>query len=221
AAAATGPRRARSSCGATCAARGRRRATRPHSPSGALRALPCNAGYANGGTMPRRFFRRFTWKRHRFHGRWWLAPFEPLLHDPRLWGIRRRNVVPGTALGTFIACLPLPGPMLFAALGAILLRIHVPAAALVTLVTNPLTMGPLFYLEYRIGQHLLGLGPRPFAFEPSLEWLTGSFLAVWQPLLLGAVLLGAVAAALVYVVLDLLWRAAIADYLEKRRQRRR
>ncbi len=171
--------------------------------------------------MPRRFFRRFTWKRHRFHGRWWLAPFEPLLHDPRLWGIRRRNVVPGAALGTVIACLPLPGQMLFAALGAILLRIHVPAAALVTLVTNPLTMGPLFYLEYRIGQHLLGLGPRPFAFEPSLEWLTGSFLAVWQPLLLGAVLLGAVAAALVYVVLDLLWRAAIADYLEKRRQRRR
>ena len=160
-------------------------------------------------------------KRERFHGRWYLAPFAHLLHDPNLWGIRRRNVVPAFAIGLFLVFIPLPGQTLVAVLLALLLRINLPVAALTTLISNPLTMGPIYYLGYRVGQRLLDLPRQPFTFEPSLEWLTGSFLAIWQPLLLGAVLLGALAALLGYVALDLLWRASLADYLEARRRRKR
>jgi uncharacterized protein (DUF2062 family) len=170
--------------------------------------------------MPRRFFRKFAWKRDRFHGRWYLAPFDHLLHDPNLWGIRRRNVVPAFALGLFLLFMPVPGHMLIAALIALAFRINIPVAVLTTLISNPLTMGPIYYLAYRVGQRLLELPPQPFAFEFSLDWLTGSFLAIWQPLLLGAVLLGTLAAMLGYVALDLLWRASLADYLEARRRRR-
>ncbi len=171
--------------------------------------------------MPRRFFRKFALKREIFHGRWYLAPFDHLLHDPNLWGVRRRNVVPAFALGLFLAFLPVPGHTLIASLLAILLRIHLPVAALTTLISNPLTMGPIYYLAYRVGQRLLDLPPQPFAFEFSIEWLTESFVAVWQPLLLGGALLGTLAGLLGYIALDLLWRASLADYLEARRRRRR
>ncbi len=160
-------------------------------------------------------------KRETFHGRWYLAPFAHLLHDPNLWGIRRRNVVPAFAIGLFLVFIPVPGQMLIAVLLALFLRVNLPVAALTTVISNPLTMGPIYYLAYRVGQRLLDVPPQPFVFEPSLEWLTGRFLAIWQPLLLGAVLLGALAALLGYVALDLLWRASLADYLEARRRRRR
>ena len=170
--------------------------------------------------MPRRFFRKFAVKRDLFHGQWYLAPFDHLLHDPNLWGIRRRNVVPAFALGLFFVFMPLPGQMLVASALAILLRINLPVAALTTVISNPLTMGPIYYLAYRVGQRLLDVPPQPFSFEFSIEWLTGRFLAIWQPLMLGAVLLGLLAALLGYVALDLLWRASLADYLEARRRRR-
>lgn len=170
--------------------------------------------------MPRRFFRKFALKRDRFQGRWFLAPFDHLLHDTRLWGIRRRNVVPAFALGLFIAFLPMPGHMLIAALTALALRINIPIAALTTFASNPLTVGPMFFLAYRVGLRILSLQPQPFNFELSLVWFSERFVVIWQPLLLGCLLLGAVSALVGYVVLDLLWRASLADYLEARRRRK-
>ncbi len=169
--------------------------------------------------MPRRFFRKFALKRERLAQQWYLAPFAHLLHDPNLWGIRRRNVVPAVALGLFIAYLPFPGHMLAGALLALALRVNIPIAAITTLVNNPLTIGPMFYFAYQFGEWLLGMEPRPFAFELSLTWMMDGFVHVWQPLLLGCVLLGAMLSLGGYVVLDLLWRASVSDYLAKRRQR--
>ena len=171
--------------------------------------------------MPRRFFRRFALKRERLKSQWWLAPFGDMIHDPNLWVIRRRNVVPAFALGLFVAYLPFPGHMLTAALLALALRVNIPVAVLSTWAGNPLTMGPMFYLAFSVGQYLLGQTPRPFEFEMSFEWLFDRFAYVWQPLILGSVLLGAILALIGFIALDLLWRASISDYLARRRQRRK
>lgn len=171
--------------------------------------------------MPRRFFRKFRVKSELFRGRWYFAPFDHLLHDKRLWSVRRRAVVPAVSLGLFVAFIPVPGHPLIAALGALALRINVPVAAVTTFASNPLTIGPMFFFAYRLGQKLLDLEPRPFRFELSLEWVSGQFLTMWQPLLLGCVILGSLAALVGYIVLDLLWRASVSDYLATRRRRRR
>jgi hypothetical protein len=170
--------------------------------------------------MPRRFFRKFAPERHRFSEKWFLAPFDHLFHDRRLWGVRRRTIVPAFALGLFIAFMPVPGHVLIAALLAVALRINIPVAALTTFVSNPLTIYPMYFFAYRLGQFLLGLERQPFNFELSLNWLFERFATVWQPLVLGCVLLGALAALVGYIALDLLWRASIADYLEARRRRK-
>jgi uncharacterized protein (DUF2062 family) len=171
--------------------------------------------------MPRRFFRKFAMKREHLKGQWWLTPFGELIHDPNLWVIRRRNVVPAFALGLFVAYLPFPGHMLTAALLALALRVNIPVAVLTTWVANPFTMGPMYYLAFSVGQYLLRQTPRAFEFEMSFEWLFDRFVYIWQPLILGSVLLGAILSLIGYIALDLLWRASISDYLARRRQRKK
>ncbi len=170
--------------------------------------------------MPRRFFRKFAIKREKMRAQWFLSPFGHLLHDPNLWGIRRRSVVPAFSLGIFVAFLPFPGHMITAALLALVLRVNIPVAAVSTWVTNPVTMGPLYYFAYEVGNDLLRRTPRPFEFELSFEWLIDGFVHIWEPLLLGCALLGALSSLLGFVALDLLWRASISDYLRRRRARR-
>lgn len=171
--------------------------------------------------MPRRFFRKFAVKRDSLKGRWWLAPFEHLLSDPNLWAIRRRTVVPAFALGLFAAYLPFPGHIIIGALLAIPLRVNLPVAALTTLINNPVTFAPMFLAAYELGRQLLRLPTREVEFELSLAWLFDGFAYIWQPLMLGSILLGAILALVGFVTLDLIWRASIWDYLKKRRARRK
>jgi len=159
-------------------------------------------------------------KRDHARAQWFLGPFDHLLHDPNLWGIRRRTVVPAFALGLFVSYLPFPGHMIAAALLALVLRINIPVAIVSTWVINPLIMGPAYYLAFEVGSILLGRAPRPFEFELSFAWLVEGFVHVWQPLLLGCVLLGTILSLAGFVALDLLWRASISGYLARRRQRK-
>ena len=93
-------------------------------------------------------------KRQHMRDRWFLAPFQHLLHDHRLWGIRRKTVVPAFALGLFVGFMPFPGHPVWAALAALALRVNVPVAALSTFVSNPLTMGPMYYFTSVSYTHL-------------------------------------------------------------------
>ena len=171
--------------------------------------------------MPRRFFRKFAVKRHELSEKWFLTPFRHMLHDHRLWGIRRKNVVPAVALGLFVAFMPLPGHYLLSALLALALRINIPIAVLTTFVSNPLTMGPIYYFCYKVGAFLLQVPERPFEFEMTLDWLTEIFVSIWQPMLLGCVLVGAIAALVGYALLDALWRYSIHDYKSRKRRLRK
>lgn len=170
--------------------------------------------------MPRRFFKKLAFKRHHVHSRWYLRPFQEFLRHPIYWGIRRRNVVPAFALGLFVSFMPIPGHTLIAVVCALLLRINIPITVMATFFSNPLTMGPIYYFSYRLGLLLLGMEPQPFAIELSMEWFHKGFLTIWQPLVLGCVLLGALVATTGYIVLDVFWRASLSDYLKKRRERR-
>jgi uncharacterized protein (DUF2062 family) len=143
------------------------------------------------------------------------------LHDNRFFSIRRRTVVPAFALGIFIGFLPVPGHLVIAAGASVPLRVHIPLAMISTLISNPFTLPAIYYGCFRVGQVLLGLPPQPFSFELSFDWVTHQFMQIWQPMLLGCLLVGAISATIGYIALDLLWRASIADYLAKRRSKKR
>lgn len=170
--------------------------------------------------MPRRFFRKFAFKRHHLAESRLLAPFRSLADEPGLWAIRRRTVVPAFALGLFIAFQPFPGHPLYALLLALVFRINLPVAIVSTFVANPLTMGPMYYSAYRLGRRILGADPVPFEFELTLSWITEKFVTIWQPMIVGSLLLGMTVALVAWVAVDLLWRSSVHDY-KTRKQRER
>ena len=164
--------------------------------------------------MPRRLLKRLSPPRHRVLRQRWLQPLRQWLDHPDLWAIRRRAVVPGIAIGLFWLWMPIPGHSIAAGLSAIALRIHLPLAMLMTFVVNPLTILPIYYAGYRLGVALLDAPALP-ASEDLLTQLD----AIWQPLLAGCLLLGIASAAVGYLVLDLVWRTRVGQYLQARRER--
>lgn len=166
--------------------------------------------------MPKKWIQRVLLRRGaRAHPR--LAVFGNLLDKENLWHINRRSVATAFAIGSFCAFIPVPFQMLIAALAAIVLRANVALAALLVWVTNPLTMGPIFYTCYRIGQTALGASFVPFEYEMSLAWLADGLRQVWQPLLLGCLLAGSVSAITSYTLVRLIWRLHIISQRQKQR----
>lgn len=170
--------------------------------------------------MPRRLFKRFALKRHVVARQWFMSPFQHLLHDPRLWSVKRRWVVPAFSVGLFISFLPFPGHTLMGALAALALRINIPIAAVSTWVGNPATMGPMYYLAYKLGAKILGQQEQTFGFELSWNWVSNTFVTIWQPMLLGCLLLGLASALVGYITLDFLWRLSIGNYKNRKRKKR-
>ena len=172
--------------------------------------------------MPRRFFKKFAFKRHHIAKQWFMTPFRHLLHDHRLWGIRRRWVVPAFAIGLFIAFMPFSGHTLAAALLALALRVNIPVAAVSTWVSNPADHVPACTTSRIAWVRPCSAGN--CSRSPSKcrwDWVTHTFVNIWQPMLLGSVLSGAAAAVVGYVTLDFLWRLSLANYKDTQTQARR
>jgi uncharacterized protein (DUF2062 family) len=115
-------------------------------------------------------------------------------------------VTPAFGAGLFICFVPLPMHIPLAVLVAIFCRIHIPTIVLATLLVNPLTMVPAFYLAYRVGVIATRAPPSRFQFEMSWEWVQHGLGPMWKPFLVGCGLTGALVGLTGYVLLDLLWR---------------
>jgi len=135
-------------------------------------------------------------------------PFGKLLREPGFWHFGRRSVARATGLGLFVAFLPVP-QLLTVTVLVIFIRINLPVALAMIMMTNPLTMAPAFYLNYRVGAWLLG---RPLPSPPadfSLDWLLEQFGSIWQPLWLGSVVVGAIAGLAGWLAVHYIWQARI------------
>lgn len=170
--------------------------------------------------MPKKFFRRYLPQKSELREQHSLRlALGDLLHDPNLWHLNRRSVSGGFAVGLFVAWIPLPIQMVTAGLLAILFRVNLALSVVLVWITNPLTIGPMLWLAWRVGAFLLGIERVPVAFEPTLEWFTTGLARVWLPLTLGCLLLGALSAALGYLVCRLFWRYHVIRHLLRRRRR--
>lgn len=170
--------------------------------------------------MPRNFFRRYlpdaAWLNRQRSLRYALGG---VIHDPNLWHLNRRSISGGIAIGVFVAWIPLPVQMVTAALIALMLRVNLPLAVLLTWISNPLTMPPMYWSGYRLGVRLLGERAQ-VGFEPSLRWFIAEFYRIWEPLMLGSLVLGVLSAGLAYGVMRLLWRLAVIRHHRQRTRAR-
>lgn len=145
-----------------------------------------------------------------------VAMFAPFLADPRLWQLNRNALNRAVYVGVLAAFLPLPGQMLLAIIGALIVRANIPMAVALTWITNPLTGIPVFWLSYSLGAWLLGepiLGLRAIGIilTDLTLWLTADgvnpfvhhHIFSWQALILGLVL----GAIITSIILGLVFRA--------------
>lgn len=150
-----------------------------------------------------------------------LRIFGTLLHDPNLFHLNRRSVAGAFAVGLFFAWVPVPFQMLLAAGAAIFFHTNLPISVGLVWISNPVTMPPLFYFAYLFGNTLLGGQAGEFNFELSLEWLGNSLAAIWQPFLLGCLLLGLISALAGYFGIRIFWRWHVIRSWERKKAMRR
>ncbi len=171
--------------------------------------------------MPRKFFTRFSreYRRKNEHP-WFLKPFDYVLSHPVYFSASRRGVGGGLWLGLFIGLLPIPGQTVLAVLGALLLRVNLPVAAITIWISNPITFVPIFYLAYKIGATLLGMPIDTIPAEPTMEWLTEEIAFRWKPLMYGSLIMAVSVASTVYLAFSVLWHVTTVQRYRRRHQHR-
>lgn len=134
----------------------------------------------------------------------WLRGLAPHLANPKLWHWSRRGVAMGVAIGLFIGFLIPVAQILLAAAAAVFLRANVPVAAVGTLVTNPLTIPPIYYAAYHLGAWATGASATAVS-------LAGPF-SIWEslgsigvPLFTGLAITASFAAIASYLLISRAW----------------
>lgn len=171
--------------------------------------------------MAKKLIKRFMPDAHKVRNHKHLRFFGKLLHDPNLWHLNRHSTSGAAAIGLFAAFIPLPLQFAAAAALAILLRVNLPIAVTMTWISNPFTVAPIFYFAYKLGALLLGIEPGAMTFAPTWDWFTTQLGGVWQPLVLGSLLLSAGSAAVGYYAVLGLWRLSVVRQWEQRKTRGR
>ncbi|MDH5538601.1 MAG: DUF2062 domain-containing protein [Rhizobacter sp.] len=178
--------------------------------------------------------RRLLPSRDTLHRSRWLSWIGPALNHPRLWHMSRRGIAMGMALGVFFGLLIPIAQIPLAAGAAVILRANVPTAVASTLVTNPVTFGPVYYAAWRTGRFILGV-PTSGHEQPPLpplelvaEKAQGTwFSRVWlrlsgvgKPLVLGLAIFATVTGLLTYLLVSLGWYAKVMWQRRRRRGQR-
>lgn len=155
-----------------------------------------------------------------------LRPFARQLTRPNLWRMNHRSVPRAVAIGLGVGVIIPFLHMVIAALIAIPARANVAIAAAVTLIVNPLTIPPMYWLALHVGRWELRRGAEVDpATAAQVSGELGRFL-FWLhresgPLALGILTIAATAAVVGYFISAILWRRWITSKWRARRAVRR
>lgn len=169
--------------------------------------------------MSRKLFRKLIPDKKKFAENKYLRLFGPVILEPQLWHLHRKNVAKAFSIGLFCAFLPIPFQMLVAAFLAIYLRANLPISVALVWVSNPLTIPPLFYFAYKLGSWILQMPVKEFHFVLSWDWLMSQIGIIWMPLLLGSLICGVVLAVLGNIAVRVIWRVSVMFYLARKRNK--
>jgi uncharacterized protein (DUF2062 family) len=156
-----------------------------------------------------------------------LRPFAPHFSQPALWRMTRRSVPRAVALGLFVGVIIPIMHTAIAALLAIPLRANVAVTAAFTLLVNPLTIPPIYYLAYRIGSwelHHDASLVNPAAAERFSSELSRVLFWIHQasgPIAVGVLTIAVAAAAIGYFASAVVWTSWVRSRVRQRRQARR
>jgi len=146
--------------------------------------------------------------------------FGSLLHDANLWHLNRKSARGAFAIGMFNAFVPVPFQMYLSAFAAVIFKKNLPLSVALVWVSNPITMPPMFYGCYKVGELILGSSGHEFAFEPSWDWLMQSISTIGPAFLLGCFVCGVFFSIVSYFGIDYLWRYSVKKAWKERQLKR-
>lgn len=118
-----------------------------------------------------------------------------------LWSFKGSEIKPALFWGMIVSFSPLVGlQMLIVFFIALFMRANLPVIVALQWISNPLTMGPIYFADYKIGQILLELfglkvKKKPF-FSPEYDWENFKMkeilklLDTFPPMLVGGAVIG-------------------------------
>jgi uncharacterized protein (DUF2062 family) len=168
-----------------------------------------------------RWLKTVTPDRSALEKHWCLKPFAAVVVDRGCWSFKRNSVVRAFSLGLLIAFVPptppLPLHLTLCAVLGILFRLNMPVLVATVFVSNPLTWFPQIAGSLWVGAKLMGLDLMPLFHELTHRNFWNHLNQLWAPLLLGALVLGTLAAGLGYMLAQMAWRGRILYRLRRRR----
>ena len=170
--------------------------------------------------MPKKFMKRYLPSPEKVQAMQSLSFLGDILHEPNLWHINRHSVARAFLVGIWFCFIPMPFQMLAAAFFAIWFNANLPLAVVLVWISNPVTMPPMFYFNYKIGAWALDRPVLNFEFELSWSWISERLLDIGIPLYLGSLVVATVSACLAYLIIQYLWRRKIRSDWQVRRTER-
>ena len=131
--------------------------------------------------------------------------------------VNRKSITRGLAIGIFWGFIPMPMQMLAVVATTPLTKFNVPIAIAMVLLSNPITMPFMYYMEYLTGTFLLGY--ESLHVELSIEWFSSNFEDIFIPLYTGTLFYSIVVSATVYYGVNWLWIKSVRK--EKRHQKQK
>ena len=142
-------------------------------------------------------------------------------HIPReYFSINRKSISKGVLVGLFWGFIPMPMQMLAVILTTPFVRFNVPIAISMVWLSNPITMPPMYYMEYLTGNLLLGR-PGIEHIQMTLDWFEKHIGDIFIPLYVGTAFYSIVVSYLIYLMINWLWiRSVKIEKHNKERIRR-
>ncbi|MCK2147869.1 DUF2062 domain-containing protein [Marinobacter alexandrii] len=170
--------------------------------------------------MPKKFMKRYLPTPEKVQAMKSLRFLGDILHEPNLWHINRHSVARAFLVGIWFCFIPMPFQMIGAALFAIWFNSNLPLSVVLVWISNPVTMPPIFYFNYKVGAWVLNRPVLNFQFELTWSWISERLLDIGIPLYLGSLMVATISACIAYLTIQFLWRRKIrADWRLRRGDR--
>lgn len=122
-------------------------------------------------------------------------------------------------MGLFCAFLPIPFQMVAAAALAVAFSANILLSITLVWVTNPITMGPIFYFAYKLGCIVLDTRIDPnFAF--SWDYLQEAITSGLPALLIGSLIVASIGAIVGYSSIQWLYRHRVGKRIKRWKSQR-
>ena len=125
---------------------------------------------------------------------------------PEFLSTNRKMVSKAVFIGLFIAFIPMPMQMLAVLSVMPFVRFNVPIALAMCWLSNPLTMPPMYYMEYVTGSFFLG--NEPLDVKLTLEWFSDNIDDVFIGLYVGSTFYSIIGSFGGYWLVNHFWKSS-------------